>query len=81
MIDHQSCAHPFFDELRTPTTVMPDGSILSSDLFNFTVEELGFASPESLSVLFPNANADVKQLVPLSEVHINTEGPSAVSVN
>ena len=36
----QACEHPFFDELRLPTTTMPDGSPLQPELFVFTSEEL-----------------------------------------
>lgn len=38
----QVCAHPFFDELRHPDTVLPDGAPLPP-LFNFTSEELAAA--------------------------------------
>jgi len=48
----ETCAHRFFDELRMPTTTMPDGSPLQPELFQFTTEELVLA-PELLTVLTP----------------------------
>jgi glycogen synthase kinase 3 beta len=38
------CAHPFFDELRDPSTRMPDGSPLPRSLFDLTPEELASAT-------------------------------------
>lgn len=37
------CAHPFFDELRNPSTKLPNGKPIPSELFSFTKEELGAA--------------------------------------
>jgi hypothetical protein len=48
----QACEHTFFDELRLPTTTMPDGSPLQPELFQFTQEEL-VMSPRMLDVLTP----------------------------
>jgi serine/threonine protein kinase len=37
----QACAHPYYDELRNPSTVLPDGRGLPTHiLFNFTPEEI-----------------------------------------
>lgn len=38
----QACAHPFFDELRDPSTRLPGGKDLPP-LFNFTTEGMFFA--------------------------------------
>jgi len=40
----EACAHPFFDELRDPNTVLPNGKPLPP-LFNFTEIELKEVSP------------------------------------
>eukprot|EP01032_Pedospumella_encystans_P016854 gene16854-19208_t len=48
----EACEHPFFDELRLPTTTMPDGSPLQPELFIFTSEELAL-SPRLGEVLTP----------------------------
>lgn len=37
----QVCAHPFFDELRDPSTRLPNGRALPDHLFTFTAAELG----------------------------------------
>ena len=47
----KSLLHPFFDELRLKTTVLPNGDPLP-DLFNFTPEEIKF-DPETVSKLIP----------------------------
>lgn len=47
----EACAHPFFDELRLPTTTMPDRTPLMPELFTYTQEELVLATPEVLSIL------------------------------
>ena len=36
----QACAHEFFDDLRDPTTCLPDGRALPRALFEFTEAEL-----------------------------------------
>nr|GEV59909.1 shaggy-related protein kinase epsilon-like [Tanacetum cinerariifolium] len=48
----EACTHPFFDELRDPTTTLPDGKPLPP-LFNFTQQEIAHASPELLQRLIP----------------------------
>ncbi|XP_076891486.1 shaggy-related protein kinase theta-like [Bidens hawaiensis] len=48
----EACTHPFFDDLRDPTTTLPDGKPLPP-LFNFTPEEIAHASPELLQRLIP----------------------------
>lgn len=48
----EACTHPFFDELRDPTTTLPDGRPLPP-LFNFTPQEIAHASPELLQRLIP----------------------------
>lgn len=47
----QAIAHPFFHELRQPTTTMPDKTPLAPEMFKFTQEELSLASPEVLELL------------------------------
>jgi len=49
----ESCTHAFFDELRLPTTTMPDKSPLMPELFQFTPEELSFATAEMITKLIP----------------------------
>lgn len=48
----QACGHPFFDDLRNPSTRMPDGSPLPMELFQLTEEEL-VLGPEMASRLIP----------------------------
>ncbi|GMP61638.1 hypothetical protein CsSME_00024024 [Camellia sinensis var. sinensis] len=48
----EACAHPFFDDLREPTTSLPNGRPLPP-LFNFTPQELAGASPELRQRLIP----------------------------
>eukprot|EP00981_Chlorochromonas_danica_P006953 scaffold1507_cov158-Ochromonas_danica.AAC.22 len=48
----ESCAHPFFDELRRPETTMPDKTPLASELFQFTSEEVSLM-PEILDAILP----------------------------
>jgi len=50
----ESCAHPFFDEIRNPNTLLPDGSKISTqtELFEFTEEEL-VLSPQMAQTLTP----------------------------
>jgi hypothetical protein len=43
----EACAHPFFDELRQPGTVLPNGRPLPP-LFNFSPEELALAHEKGL---------------------------------
>ncbi|KAI3985393.1 hypothetical protein MKX01_033707 [Papaver californicum] len=48
----EACAHPFFDELRDPNAVLPNGRPLPP-LFDFTPQELAGASPELVQRLIP----------------------------
>jgi len=50
----EACTHPFFDELREPTTVLPNGKPLPPSLFSFSEEELANASPTLISKLIPS---------------------------
>eukprot|EP01156_Anaeramoeba_ignava_P011275 Anaeramoba_ignava/a482572_55.p2 GENE.a482572_55~~a482572_55.p2 ORF type:complete len:180 (+),score=56.00 a482572_55:666-1205(+) len=47
------CAHPFFDELRSPNTLLPNGNSLPS-LFDFSTQELEGVSPSVIEKLIPN---------------------------
>eukprot|EP00123_Amoebidium_parasiticum_P019392 comp24924_c0_seq1/m.46916 comp24924_c0_seq1/g.46916 ORF comp24924_c0_seq1/g.46916 comp24924_c0_seq1/m.46916 type:complete len:390 (-) comp24924_c0_seq1:616-1785(-) len=51
----QACAVPFFDELRDPATVLPNGRALPADLFTFTRAELDSAGPELREILVSGA--------------------------
>lgn len=55
----QSCAHSFFDELRIPTTTMPDRTPLMPELFQYTTEELTLATPEVLTILHSRSSGAV----------------------
>ncbi|KAI3925817.1 hypothetical protein MKX01_003376 [Papaver californicum] len=48
----EACAHPFFDELRDPNAVLPNGRPLPP-LFDFTPQELAGAPPELVQRLVP----------------------------
>lgn len=48
----EACAHPFFDELRNPETVLPRGKPLPP-LFDFSDEELEGQSDELIEKLIP----------------------------
>ncbi|GMP70204.1 hypothetical protein CsSME_00029151 [Camellia sinensis var. sinensis] len=48
----EACAHPFFDDLREPTTSLPNGRPLPP-LFNFTSQELAGASRELCQRFIP----------------------------
>lgn len=48
----EACAHPFFDELRNPSTVLPNDQPLPP-LFDWTDEELAAATPELREILVP----------------------------
>jgi serine/threonine protein kinase len=50
----QTCAHPFFDELRNPNTRLPNGKPLPP-IFDFTKEELSI-EPALNRVLIPGYN-------------------------
>jgi len=49
----EACIHPFFDELREPTAVLPNGKPLPTSLFNFSEQELANASPTLIGKLIP----------------------------
>jgi len=49
----ESCAHTFFDELRDPNTVQPDGTPIPRYFFDFTSEEL-LLCPSMGIVLVPS---------------------------
>ncbi|CAL5405017.1 unnamed protein product [Camellia sinensis] len=49
----EACAHPFFDDLREPTTSFPNGRPLPP-LFNFTSQELAGHRLNCANVLFPS---------------------------
>lgn len=49
----EACIHPFFDELRNPTTLLPNGQPLPSTLFQFSEQELKDATPQILAKLIP----------------------------
>jgi len=72
----EACEHTFFDELRLPTTTMPDGSPLQPELFQFTVEEM-VLSPRMLDVLTP---AHVKAANAAHAVAATAAGAGAASV-
>jgi len=50
----EGCAHPFFDEVRDPNVVLPNGKPLPSHLFKFSDQELANASPALISKLIPS---------------------------
>ncbi|KAJ6820235.1 shaggy-related protein kinase alpha-like [Iris pallida] len=50
----EACAHPFFDELRNQNTQLPNGCSFPQ-LFDFTPQELGGASPELIQRLTPES--------------------------
>ncbi|XP_070202652.1 glycogen synthase kinase-3 beta-like isoform X2 [Littorina saxatilis] len=52
----EACAHAFFDELRDPTTRLPNGRDLPP-LFNFTTNELAIAPGLNASLIPPHARS------------------------
>ena len=48
----EACLHPFFNELKDPSTRLLDGSYISNAMFTFTLEELALA-PEIGERLIP----------------------------
>jgi len=59
----EACSHPFFDELRDPATILPNGKPLPSNLFKFSDSELANASPSLISKLIPtHANANKEEV-------------------
>lgn len=49
----EACAHPFFDELRDPSTCLPNGRPLPP-LFNFKAHELKGTTPDLIQKLIPD---------------------------
>jgi glycogen synthase kinase 3 beta len=49
----EACTHPFFDELRDPNVILPNGKPLPPHLFKFSDQELANASPALISKLIP----------------------------
>jgi len=49
----EACGHPFFNDLRSPTAVMPDGTPMPQVMFQFTEEELALAMPDLVQALVP----------------------------
>lgn len=49
----EACTHPFFDELREPNVVLPNGKPLPEHLFKFSDQELANANPNIISKLIP----------------------------
>lgn len=60
----EACAHPFFDELREPNALLPDGRPFPP-LFNFK-QELSGASQELIDKLIPE---HVKRKIGLQPTH------------
>eukprot|EP01038_Epipyxis_sp_PR26KG_P004546 gene4546-6417_t len=80
----EACVHPFFNELRLPSTTMPDGSPLQPELFLFTNEELTVASTEVLNNLIPPHLAAEKHVfIPLnpSTLYPSSLSPTPTSAN
>ncbi|CAM8928127.1 unnamed protein product [Rhodiola kirilowii] len=48
----EACAHPFFDDLRNPSTRLPNGKPLPP-LFDFTPQELSGSSQDLRNRLIP----------------------------
>jgi len=59
----EGCLHPFFDVLREPATVMPDGTPIPLLLFQFTQEELSL-SPDVRVKLIPSHRVEEVQASP-----------------
>lgn len=57
----EACVHPFFNELRLPSTTLTCGSAIPEEMFKFTEEEM-LLSPQSLKAMIPPhlAGADSK---------------------
>ena len=49
---YHALLHPFFDQLRDPATKLPNGENLPS-LFNWTREEIEYATPDIIQQLTP----------------------------
>jgi len=48
----EACIHPFFNEIRQPTTTLPCGKPMPAQMFHFTEEEMAL-SPQSLKQCIP----------------------------
>ncbi|XP_014277983.1 glycogen synthase kinase-3 beta isoform X6 [Halyomorpha halys] len=72
----QACAHPFFDELRDPTTCLPLGRPLPP-LFNFTEQELSI-EPSLNGILVPRGSTNVQSSTP-EGAGTSTTGDSSAS--
>lgn len=75
----EACAHTFFDELRLPTTTMPDRTPLMPELFSYSQEELVMATPEVLSILqrrLPDGSLNPAATIPAAASQ-STPTPSA----
>jgi len=57
----EGCSHSFFDELRDPVTVLPNGKPLPPHLFKFSDQEIANASPGLLSKLIPPHASNPKE--------------------
>eukprot|EP01041_Mallomonas_annulata_P001850 gene1850-3594_t len=58
----ESCSHPFFDELRDPNTMQPDGTPIPDYFFQFTAEEAALC-PSMATVLVPPHKAAIGGLM------------------
>jgi serine/threonine protein kinase len=67
----EACAHVFFDELRDPATVLPNGRALPP-LFNFTEAELKEAGPWVNKLIPAHAMSQLQVKDP--SVYFNTSG-------
>jgi serine/threonine protein kinase len=87
----EACTHPFFDELRDPSTKLADDQPLPP-LFNWTDEELRCATPEMIEILIPPHARTPENwpprvcLVPAvdsasSDPHLGIRAPSAVTAS
>jgi len=52
----EACSHPFFDELREASTILPNGKPLPPNLFNFSDQELANSNPTLINKLIPGRN-------------------------
>eukprot|EP00802_Teleaulax_amphioxeia_P009795 Tamp_09816.p1 GENE.Tamp_09816~~Tamp_09816.p1 ORF type:complete len:634 (+),score=94.30 Tamp_09816:190-1902(+) len=80
----QCCAHPYYDELRDPSTVLPDGRPLpTSILFNFTPEEIR-AAGDLYHKLSPNPvsshSGQHQQMQPQQQYGVKPMRPSGLPV-
>jgi len=54
----EACAHSFFDEIRDPNTMLPNGKPLPNVLFNFSEQEIREAGPLLHKLIPPHAAAN-----------------------